>query len=308
MKLHEITNVKEDARTHMYSHLLPMGRIGLEVELEGFDDGCDFNSSLWHVTEDHSLRNYGREFIFSSPSTGEDTLVAIKQLCDYLSSYSRTIVATPRAAIHVHLDVRGMTTEELWRLHIIYLILEPYLFEVFGQGRLTNQYCIPFSQVHWDVERLKNFRSTSPSSVMHGISNCAKYLSINSLPVRTQGSVEFRLFSTSTDYDTIVDICRNVLFMGVIAKDESINLTQRSDDFIDMLGIGEDYHHLIKQGIRDADYFGHMDEMLESSNKYGNMRQPSVAKGATLLEEFAKSKGMPFDANKKLEWENDDEA
>src|SRR3972149_6708240 len=95
---------------------------GIEVEAEGIDIPRNSKKlpqfykdlTFWSVKEDGSLRNGGKEFIFKQPLGGTDIVRALEQLEKKIKEHDINPDMTHRTSLHLHIDVRNMTIEELF--------------------------------------------------------------------------------------------------------------------------------------------------------------------------------------------------
>src|SRR5512138_1312151 len=91
-------------------------KFGIEIEVEGCLNYKD-DMLFWHVTEDASLRNNGKEFVsipFLFPCL-ENVLGEIKPTLV-------KCVANARCGVHVHTSVEALTVEQYLKLLLYYMI------------------------------------------------------------------------------------------------------------------------------------------------------------------------------------------
>ena len=94
-----------------HSALITDDYIGIEVEAEHvYDNDAMGIQPWWDNISDGSLREGGREFVFAQPMFGEDVLDALNALSDTIDDYA---VYSERCSVHVHLNVRDMTFEQI---------------------------------------------------------------------------------------------------------------------------------------------------------------------------------------------------
>lgn len=183
------------------SWVLPDEMIGLEFEYEGVDAisiPAKEYSLYFDMVDDGSLRDNGKEFVFSEPLFGEDlswaltTMERLTQKWQFLTTY--------RTSVHVHLDVRDLTPEEIHKLCILYTLFERPLFSFAGPERADNNFCIPWyrSNVYFRyIALLRSPRAAQKfSDATH---NMGRYSSLNLLALREHGSLEFRHMEGTTD-------------------------------------------------------------------------------------------------------------
>jgi hypothetical protein len=89
----------------------------------------------WLIKEDHSLRNRGMEFVFKEPLFGKDVLSALDA---FLTWQKKTKLQTSvRTGLHVHLDVREMSSDDITSFVMLYTSLEPLIYKWVGDNRET---------------------------------------------------------------------------------------------------------------------------------------------------------------------------
>lgn len=167
----------------------PKLKVGIEVEVEGVRNnlksapqvGC-----LWYTKDDGSLRNGGKEFI-SIPIADQLIPYAVNFLFDdYLP---KTAEFTDRTSIHVHVNVRSWTTGDILNLMLLYIVFEKILYRFAGPSRYKNIFCVPIQDTKLPVTLSEYFANQNFTSL---IMSWAKYSGLNLLPIKTQGTVEYR--------------------------------------------------------------------------------------------------------------------
>jgi predicted small secreted protein len=150
--------------------------IGIEVEVEAAQAAIANLNKVWNMTTDGSLRNNGAEFV-SKPIMASDAPITLKHL---LSQYlQQDCCFSPRTSVHVA------------------------LFQFAGRGRIKNIYCVPLV----DTNLLLGLAGSD-----NVLRNWSKYTSLNLLPVREQGTVEFRHMHGTFD---VTKLCN---WIGLITK------------------------------------------------------------------------------------------
>ena len=199
---------------------IPDCTVGIELEYERYWDrlvelnlidgrgtGEFINPAMrkyWAYHTDDSLRNYGIEFV-SRAVYGKD----LTQTCTELQTFfDSTPTIKPhvsrRCGLHIHVDIRDMTSEELSCFLAMYALYERMIFAVFGKNRETNSYCVPLYQTpsffhsfkkvilaEGELEARKYFQDI--------FKNDNRYSAINLSSVMKHGSVEFRHSKSTTD-------------------------------------------------------------------------------------------------------------
>lgn len=171
------------------NHLLNIGT-GIEIEVENclVVPGL---SRMWEITEDPSLRNNGAEYRSRYGTR-------IYELWDMLRNF-RDMVDTARkehgkqffdfserTSIHVHLDVRNFTTDQLKNFIWLYILLENPLFKFADESRKHNVFCVPLRESNM-LGRYEHIQSY--------LNEWSRYCALNLQSVSKFGTVEFRHMS-----------------------------------------------------------------------------------------------------------------
>jgi len=160
----------------------PRIKVGIEVEVENCPRR-DIPGWEWH--EENSLRSeYPSEYVTNGAHLAGHTPAALKMLFDNLAQGHRF---DDTCSTHVHVNVRGMTANQLGTLFSAYYSVEALLFTFAGVHRRKNNYCVPWS----DVALGSTFDLWSHSWLF---ATSEKYAAMNLANVRREelGTVEFR--------------------------------------------------------------------------------------------------------------------
>lgn len=154
-------------------------------ELTGGSISLSDSSPYWigdiGLMHDGSLRNNGIEFI-TKPVTYQRAIKLFDILHEGLTTGPNPY--TPRTSIHVHVNMANMTMGQLKHLLLTYALLEPVFFEVAGETRKHNIHCVPLSFTF--------LPSIYNKPIQDIVKAWSKYSAFNLMPVKTQGTVEFR--------------------------------------------------------------------------------------------------------------------
>jgi hypothetical protein len=180
--------------------VLPKSHIGVEVELEDLGN-LSYNSldTRWTVKSDGSLHRNGMEFVFTEPLFGRDVVEALNILENlivrYVRDYPMVVVVDQNTSVHVHVDARDVTPQELERWCKLYWLYEPVLFSFIGVDRELNPFCLPLDETKdavanlWYVfEVLKG----SGRGLASALAPFQRYSALNLAALNTFGSLEFR--------------------------------------------------------------------------------------------------------------------
>ena len=115
--------------------------IGIEIEVENVK--TPKGGILWYFKNDNSLRNHGIEYI-SVPLPPNQIEIALYYLYNYI--LPKNVDFSPRTSIHIHLNIRDMTPDQLKSLVITYMAVEKLLFEFDNTGRYKSIFCVPLEE------------------------------------------------------------------------------------------------------------------------------------------------------------------
>lgn len=158
---------------------------GFELEIE---DIKEQHVTDVHVTQDHSLRNNGLEFI-SKPVKFQPAL----ELFDHVHSNLK-LGPNPfseRTSIHVHTNCLKLELNEVRQLILLYALYEPLFFNFVGDSRKNNIFCVPLNYTYLP----SLYKNDVPT--MH--KQWHKYTAFNICPLgpgkdgsEAHGTIEFR--------------------------------------------------------------------------------------------------------------------
>lgn len=166
---------------------------GIEVEVENLNETEIAIDQSWDMTNDGSLRNAGREFI-TSPSTPHQIEAAINSLYNALPSKAHF---SPRTSIHVHLNCRELTLEQIYNIVIVYQCFEDLLYEYAGKERKKSIFCVPIGNTQY----YNYFRAHMLSGNLYKF--WSKYTGLNLRPLYDYGTIEFRHLRGTKDRHVI---------------------------------------------------------------------------------------------------------
>lgn len=165
---------------------------GIECEVEDIKAVNNEGSirEAFDITQDHSLRNNGFEFI-SFPETDLNVIESFKNLHANLDFRGRGDPFSSRTSTHVHINCRTLTTEQLHQLMLFYALYEECFFSMVDPIRRENIHCVPLTETFL------------PSHYQRGAPNLVKtwqkYTAFNMLPIASKGTVEFRHLQGTND-------------------------------------------------------------------------------------------------------------
>jgi hypothetical protein len=162
---------------------------GTECEIEAISDHQNHDCN-WEVTEDHSLRNSGFEYVSKIPLDYQNSVEAFQSLHTSIV-YNKKEAFSPRTSTHVHVNVSDLPTSKIRNILLGYVLLEEVFFDFIGETRANNIYCVPLYYT--------NLTSTYSKPFEHVLGAWHKYTAFNLKPVCTLGTVEFRHLEGTSD-------------------------------------------------------------------------------------------------------------
>lgn len=214
-------------------------KIGIEVELERITGEWDDETEYWRMHEDGSLRNNGKEFV-SVPLARTQIAKALQELDSVIADMGEgNASASYRCGIHIHYNVGHMQVGHLVDCLLGLTMLEPVLFAVFAPERSQSVFCVPWNRsMRWaqnmaglGTERGSDWAANDYFQSL--LANASKYQSINILPVARYGTIEFRMFPSTTDVDLIgayVKVVQNCMeVVGDVGAKAIMNALQNND-------------------------------------------------------------------------------
>lgn len=180
--------------------------LGLEVELEGFSPEASLPNYMranWTLKGDSSLRNNGMELVTSGGKRGSQLVIALRDLGEYFKEES--LVVSHRCSLHTHIDMREATLEEVERFFLLYMLLEPVLYDAGGKERYWSIYCPGLTHTTESIKRAAiAFNSNDFRQIT---STWNKYTGINFCRLPDLGTVEIRTHRGTTDIQEITNWC-----------------------------------------------------------------------------------------------------
>lgn len=212
-----------------------MGTFGIEIETETYypkDYPKDFftlvghekglqkfavPSTLWYAIEDHSLRNFGREFVLVEPLDLEKTLYALDDF-ESITKGIPFISNPPGASVHVHVNMLPETLMTLANFISLWVYFETPLIEFCGVPRRTNLFALPVRAAEGGLQhyqRLFQYIHEKQDFPFSSFSEeAAKYSALNIATLSRLGTVEIRTMRGTTDKNVLgtwVTLLNNML-------------------------------------------------------------------------------------------------
>jgi hypothetical protein len=155
--------------------------VGIEVEVENAGNLTANLNKTWTMVADGSLRNTGIELI-TKPIPAKDAPLALEYLLKHY--LTQDCCFSPRTSVHVHLNVQDLTRGQVVDYILLYAVYEKLFYKFAGRGRAKNIYCVPLS----DCDLLTYMCEMGETRDRQW----SKYTGLNTLPILTYGTVEFR--------------------------------------------------------------------------------------------------------------------
>ncbi len=172
--------------------------VGIEIECEDILESDKLDAD-WVYHKDGSLRGNSREYV---SHFGIRVGHAMQKLRDFEEEILRlrgvygkgAFKFSERTSVHVHMDIRQFTDDQLRALIILYTLFEDPLFDYAGPSRRSNVFTIPF--------RDSQYMANSPD-IISLVKNSNKYCAFNLLAVQGFGTVEFRHMEGTEKFERI---------------------------------------------------------------------------------------------------------
>ena len=190
--------------------------VGVEIELEEFDNTN--TPATWSKVKDDSLKLDGQELI-TIPIKFKYLEVELDRLIQGIVHYH----ASTRCSIHIHLNIRDMTKEELNVFLLLYLIFEKSLFKFTGD-RWKSNYCTP---LYNNPDIVSNFIKAELGFNNYNTLIWYKYSALNLSPIfggesTKLGTAEFRHLKGNLDKELILNWCNLIVSLKTAAKNMTL--------------------------------------------------------------------------------------
>lgn len=249
--------------TPTYVMIQPNYIFGIEVEVEQVPhpEINSHDSSYWSITHDNSLRDNGYEFV-SLPLKARLLENALTQL---QNSLPHSATFSPRTSVHVHMNVRDLTIEQICSLVILYVTCENLLFNWVGHERDKSVFCIKLLETNYRNYILELLNNT-PSV----INNWNKYTALNLHPISSIGTVEFRHMEGNLNIPRILTWINFLSSLKTYTKTTSIqkllhtvmNLNSSSEYIPFVQNIFKDLSINLLGDMDDEEIKNHMEEAV----------------------------------------------
>lgn len=229
LKVGELFGKNEEIRTFSpHDKLITNDLLGIEVELEGVPNPPKLK--YWQDKEDGSLRDGGIEYVFRSPYCGHDAYNALLELEESMSAISPKM--SPRTSVHVHIDIRDLSPEAVFRFIEYFIIFERVLINYCGESRKSNIFCLPFYEAEGNLDYLYPIKNGISEEIkidrLYHLTRSGRYSALNLRSMETFGSLEIRTFRGEYRTEELLKWVNILLSI----KDASRNIAQVDDSIV----------------------------------------------------------------------------
>lgn len=200
---------------------LPLELIGVEVELEDTGRMHSPDENFWNVTSDGSLRNRGREFVFREPLYGVAIQQALMDLQRHIDGGQPAL--SERCSVHVHINISDLSTAQLHKMLMLYVIFERALVRYHKASREDNIFCVPFYKAPRDIALIDALVSESTDGIYNIFQTFNKYYAVNLQAIQEFGSLEFRHMGGSLHMPDVLTWIKIIMCLKRAALDENYN-------------------------------------------------------------------------------------
>jgi Putative amidoligase enzyme len=172
--------------------------VGLELEIEGWNDDYERAFRGFRFETDGSLRNNGIEAI-TLPLKSKHVPYLLTTFFKNKGITERNY--SGRCSTHVHVDAQQLTIEQVQSVCLLYQTLERVLFDFIGNDRDNNIFCVPWYQCSISQDFVRKFANDANYTTR----SWQKYTALNILPLRSQGTLEFRHLEGTCDVTRITN-------------------------------------------------------------------------------------------------------
>ena len=180
------------------------GEIGIEIEMEGslFPLG---DLDKWRSEADGSLRGDreedSREFVLKQPCKRKDSLGLLNRLEDDLDRFGSAIIPSFRTGVHVHINVRQLTFNQVFNFIFAFYMFEDVLTEFCGKDRVGSLFCLRARDAEGVTDQLAKAIKNKDLENLH--TDDIRYSAMNLKAIKEYGSIEFRGLSFDGDFQRV---------------------------------------------------------------------------------------------------------
>ena len=204
--------------------------IGVEIEAEFSNEkSISFPSQPkgltgWRFERDGSLRGTAIEFVTNEPNTVDVVETQILALYDWFTSIRKagiTLNDSMRAGIHIHVNQKERTYQQVLTFCCLYWILEELLVDAFcGAERAGNLFCLRLIDADYGLNHLQErLVSGQKSPFATERSNSIRYSGLNLVSLSKFGSLEFRSLRTPLSPEPVLEWIRVLQLLRIASLD-----------------------------------------------------------------------------------------
>lgn len=199
-----------------YKHVA--GTFGIEIETETKEEYLHPEMTLWKIDVDHSLRNFGREYILTKPCKFKEVDKVLEEFRTKTDGL-KFIEGAHSTSVHVHVNMQDENLITLANFITTFLILEDLLVNFCGAQRRSNFFCLTSRYAEGVVnDYVRTFKKIEEGKFIEAFQGLtedySKYAALNIVPLRSLGSIEIRTMEGTTDTKVIkrwIEIINSIL-------------------------------------------------------------------------------------------------
>lgn len=192
-----------------------LGDVGIEIEVEG--DLLPPAVGLWKRERDPSLRGPDTgEYVLTRPIPINNVGRELTILKDAFVKYGSTFNESPRAGVHVHVNVCDLTFKQVITMVCAYIILEEFFIRYCDKSRDGNLFCLPTYSASYLLSQIRQTCEKDDAYIMN--TDNIRYASINVNSLFKYGSIEFRSLESTYNFDKIRVWCEMLYKLKVAAQ------------------------------------------------------------------------------------------
>ena len=219
-----------------------VGDVGVEIELEALSalPTGKYTPTGWRDESDDSLRGYSREYVMSKPVPLEKVQILLNSLKEALDKHEAKPIYSPRAGVHVHINVQELTSEQVIRFALAYYCLDDVMTRFCGTDREGNHFCLRLRDAQYPIFEIE--KMVNAIDLLCFNTDVIRYSTLNFKSLFSYGSIEFRAMASQPDLSKIYEWCDMLLRI----KDYAVGLPDRKQIARDVSLLGpEGFLHSI---------------------------------------------------------------
>jgi hypothetical protein len=189
---------------------------GVELEMENAGYFPEWEGPGYSFHEDNSLRNNGIELV-----TQPCNLTVLNWVLHNFWNKSGINESnhSERTSVHVHVNCRDMSVEQIASVLLLYQLFEFILFHWIGNERDKNIFCVPWAHTMMNYNVINNMARSDHAVLKRWM----KYTALNLLPLYKYGTVEFRHMAGTSDLNKIINWCNIIGCLFTYAKNNKLS-------------------------------------------------------------------------------------